>query len=107
MCKTKNYCSKICRKADDNFHKVCCKQGNQVEERKVKIGGREKVEVADAALKDHLTRSASMKAHVTSLFNTRDFKEGLRHDTKLMRKIERKEGRKLKDVEERKFNEVD
>ena len=36
LCKTKNYCSKICRRADNDVHKVCCEQGQQVEERKIK-----------------------------------------------------------------------
>ena len=113
LCKTKNYCSKVCRKADDDFHKVCCEQGLQVDERKVKIGGQAKVEAADAAVKDGLKRSVSEQALLlecsSKLLNsrTRDFEEGLRHQTNLMRKIELKEERKLKDAEEREFNEVD
>ena len=113
LCKTKNYCSKVCRKADDDFHKVCCEQGLQVDERKVKIGGQAKVEAADAAVKDGLKRSVSEQALLlecsSKLLNsrTRDFEEGLRHQTNLMMKIELKEERKLKDAEEREFNEVD
>ena len=47
-CLTKNYCSQACRDADDKFHKVCCGQQGEVEERKVKIGGKEKVIKANA-----------------------------------------------------------
>ena len=46
LCKTKNYCSAACRNADDSVHEVCCRQG-QVEERKVKKGGKEKPALAD------------------------------------------------------------
>ena len=49
LCKTKKYCSSICRNADDSVHKVCCKQGI-VEERKVKSGGKEKPELANRNL---------------------------------------------------------
>ena len=49
LCKTKKYCSAICRNADDSAHKVCCKQGI-VEERKVKSGGKEKPELANRNL---------------------------------------------------------
>ena len=50
-CLTKNYCSQGCRDADDSVHKVCCnpdKGQRCIEERKVKIGGQDKVETANA-----------------------------------------------------------
>ena len=50
-CLTKIYCSQVCRDADDAVHKVCCnpdKSLRQVEERKIKIGGQERVEAANA-----------------------------------------------------------
>ena len=40
-CLTKNFCSQACRDADNKFHDVCCGEG-KVEERKVKVGGKEK-----------------------------------------------------------------
>ena len=49
LCKTKKYCSTVCRNADDNVHNVCCRQG-VVEQRKVKSGGKEKPELANRNL---------------------------------------------------------
>ena len=50
-CLTKNYCSQVCRDTDNAAHKVCCNpessQG-RIEDRKVKIGGKEKVATANA-----------------------------------------------------------
>merc|ERR1719222_1823542 len=50
-CLTKNYCSQVCRDADDAVHKVCCnpdERERRIDERKIKIGGKEKVEAAKA-----------------------------------------------------------
>ena len=50
-CRTKNYCSQVCRDADDAAHKVCCnpdKGQRHIDERKVKIGGKDKVFAANA-----------------------------------------------------------
>ena len=50
-CRTKNYCSLVCREADDAAHKICChpdKKQRRIEERKVKIGGIDKVFAANA-----------------------------------------------------------
>ena len=50
-CLTKNYCSQVCRDTDDAVHKVCCnpdKSQRRIEDRKVKIGGKEKVVTANA-----------------------------------------------------------
>ena len=52
-CLTKNYRSQRCRDADDSVHKVCCnpdKEQRRIEERKVKIGGKDKVEAANATV---------------------------------------------------------
>ena len=52
-CRTKNYCSQVCRDADDAAHKVCCnpdKGQRRIEERKVKIGGKDKVEAANSEI---------------------------------------------------------
>ena len=50
-CLTKNYCNQLCRDADDAVHKICCnpdKGQRRIEERKVKIGGRDRVFAANA-----------------------------------------------------------
>ena len=50
-CRTKNYCSQVCSDSDIAVHKVCCnpdQELRQVDERKVKIGGKEKREAANA-----------------------------------------------------------
>ena len=52
-CLTKNYCSQVCRDADDAAHKVCCnpnKAERRIEERKFKVGGKDKVEAANAEM---------------------------------------------------------
>ena len=52
-CLTKNYCSKSCWKADVAVHKVCCnpeKELRQIEERKLKIGGMQKIVASNAAM---------------------------------------------------------
>ena len=41
-CLTKNYCSKECFTADEAVHAVCCKNKQDVDKRKVKIGGKAK-----------------------------------------------------------------
>ena len=60
-CLTKNYCSQVCRDADDAVHKVCCnpdKGQRRIEERKVKTGGKDKVEAANARV-DSFDKSMS------------------------------------------------
>ena len=99
LCRTKNYCSKICRDADDSVHKVCCDQGQQVEERKVKTGGKEKREVADAEMKSSASRTLSALEERPEQFKTSDSsKEMLKYNTKLMEKIQLKENQKLKEM---------
>ena len=41
-CLTKNYCSKECFTTDEAVHAVCCKNKQDVDKRKVKIGGKAK-----------------------------------------------------------------
>ena len=41
-CLTKNYCSEECFTADEAVHAVCCKNKQEVDKRKVKIGGKAK-----------------------------------------------------------------
>ena len=68
-CLTKNYCSQICRDADDAVHKVCCdpdKERRQIEARKVKIGGHDKVEAANSKM-DFFTKGLSSVTLDTAL----------------------------------------
>ena len=107
LCKTKNYCSKICRKADDSVHKVCCEQEHIVEERKVKVGGLGKVEVAEAKQKGLASSWLSLAEESPELWDSDDFREMLRYNTRLVQKIQLKENRKLKEVVGAEFSEVD
>ena len=92
LCKTKKYCSAICRNADDSVHDVCCKQGI-VEERKMKSGGKEKPQLANRNL---------------DLFLTSFENAGL-GEQKMVKKLKRmklKDSSKLKELENR-ASEVD
>ena len=63
-CRTKNYCSQLCKDCDDAVHKVCCnpdKELRRIEERKVRIGGQYKVDAANARL-DSLAESVRTDA---------------------------------------------
>ena len=96
QCKTKNYCSKICRKGDDDVHKGCCKEGNQVDERKVKLGGMEKVEVAEALMKQEVSRKvALLEGWRPELVNPRGLDEVLKLETAQLKKMKLKEEQKL------------
>ena len=46
-CLTKNYCSKECFAADAAVHAVCCKNKQDVDKRKVKIGEMAKAEMVN------------------------------------------------------------
>ena len=109
LCKTKNYCSKSCRKADDNVHKVCCKKegGHPVEERKVKTGGQEKVEVANSNLKGFATAAGACLEAASDRPKSREANEMTRHCSKLVEKIQLREEQKLKEAQEPEVNEVD
>ena len=107
LCKTKNYCSKTCRSADNDFHQDCCKQKHPVHERKVKVGGLGKVEVAEAKQKGLASSWLSLAEESPELWDSDDFREMLRYNTRLMQKIQLKEGRKLKEVVGAEFSEVD
>ena len=67
-CRTKNYCSQVCRGADDAAQ-VCCdpdKGPRRIEVRKVKTGGKDKVEAANATVDSfdkQLTRDMSSGAY--------------------------------------------
>ena len=110
LCKTKNYCSKICRRADNDFHKVCCEEGGhyQVEERKVKIGGQEKVEVAFAKMKSSARgRLSSYLEKEPEVLGSSEFQEMLLYNINLMEKIQLRENRKLREVRRAEVDEVD
>ena len=94
LCKTKNYCSKTCRNSDDKVHKVCCREGGQVDERKVKIGGKQKVEVADAKQKDLVSHRLSTFEESPKLLELSGVRKMVRYNTKLMQKIQLKERRR-------------
>ena len=51
-CLTKNYCSKECFAADEAVHAVCCKNKQDVDKRKVKIGGKAKAEMVNQNLQE-------------------------------------------------------
>ena len=100
--------SKICRRADDRVHQVCCGQGDhKVGERKVKIGGQEKVKVGNASLKSFATKKLTLLEESPKLLDFGDFKEVLRYNTSLLQKIQLKEDRRLKEAGEVEVNEVD
>jgi len=64
-CLTKIYCSQVCRDADDAVHKVCCnpdKSLRKVEERKIKVGGQERVDAANALTDRMAERSKLLPA---------------------------------------------
>ena len=106
LCKTKNYCSQECRDADDKAHKVCCKQGGQVEERKVKVGGKEKTKVADAQVKKYASTTMSKLETRKGVIN---FENAVKHCKNLMENIELREERRQKEADgrARDVNEVD
>ena len=97
LCKTKNYCSQECRDADDKAHKVCCKQGHQVEERKVKVGGKEKTEVADSKVKNFASKTVARLEALLSSLN----KEAVEHCTSLVERIQLREERRGRAAEVR------
>ena len=83
-----------------------------MEERKIKIGGKEKVEVAHAQLKDHV--STALSTFEENLLEASTFKEMLSYDKemlsynkRLMQKLQLKEKQKLNKVAGAKVSEVD
>ena len=65
-----------------------------MEERKIKIGGQEKEEVADAILKDLVSSRLSSLEEQPELLASSAFREVLRYNAKLMQKIRLKENQK-------------
>ena len=98
-------CSQGCRDADNSVHKVCCKQGDQVEERKVKTGGKEKTEVALSTVKSYASTCLQELRDRTHLHAKPDYEESVAHFSDLVEKIQLKKDRKLLNVQ--RLSEVD
>ena len=56
-CLTKNYCSEECFAADEAVHAVCCKNKQDVDKRKVKIGGKAKAGMVNQNLEKFQTEA--------------------------------------------------
>ena len=56
-CLTKNYCSKECFAADEAVHAVCCKNKQDVDKRKVKIGGKAKAGLVNRNLQEYQVKT--------------------------------------------------
>ena len=54
---TKNYCSKECFAADEAVHAVCCKNKQEVDKRKVKIGGKAKAGLVNRNLEAYQVKT--------------------------------------------------
>ena len=78
-----------------------------MEDRKVKVGGLQKVEVAEANQKGLANSRLSWAEESPELWDSNEFREVLRYNTRLLRKIQLKESRKLKEVVGAEFSEVD
>ena len=97
-CLTKNYCSKECFAADEAVHAVCCKNKQDVDKRKVKIGGKAKAEIVNQRL-DEFQIKAQQKIQDVKCQETKKLV------TEALSKIK---GLKVKnDKKEKKMPEVD
>ena len=56
-CLTKNYCSPECFTADEAVHAVCCKNKQDVDKRKVKIGGKAKAGLVNRNLQAYQVKT--------------------------------------------------
>ena len=79
-CLTKNYCSQACRNADDKFHSICCGQG-EVDARKVKVGGKEKMIKAN----ERVDRYAS--AHIPASSDDPELEKGFKKIIEKVKKV--------------------
>ena len=96
-CLTKNYCSKECFAADEAVHVVCCKNVQDVDKRKVKIGGKAKAGIVNQNL-EKFQNDAQQR------MNKHD-EESRKVVTEVLSKIK---GLKVKDAQkEEKMPEVD
>ena len=98
-CLTKNYCSQICWDADVAVHKVCCnpeKELRRIEERKVKIGGKEKVVASNAGM-DSLAEHVSSTA--TNPVLGKNFKEIIKKTKKAKSTMSQRKETKIDEVD--------
>ena len=96
-CLTKNYCSEECFTADEAVHVVCCKNKQEVDKRKVKIGGKAKAGIVNQNL-EKFQNDAQQR------MNKHD-EESRKVVTEVLSKIK---GLKVKDAQkEEKMAEVD
>ena len=77
-----------------------------VEERKIKTGGQEKVEVANLHLKGFASCARASLEGASDLPKSREVNEITRHCSKLVEKIQLREDQKLKEAQEHEVNEV-
>ena len=77
-----------------------------MEERKLKVGGQDKLEAGVANMKSSAIRLASVLEESPELLNLKVFDEVLRFDRNLLEKIQLKE-QKLKEEREKEVTEVD
>ena len=63
-CLTKNYCSEQCFAADEAVHAVCCKNKQDVDKRKVKIGGKAKAKIVNQNLKAYQDKTQQQMQNV-------------------------------------------
>ena len=56
-CLTKNYCSEECFTADEAVHADCCKTKQEVDKRKVKIGGKAKAGLVNENLQAYQVKA--------------------------------------------------
>ena len=78
-----------------------------MEERKVKTGGQEKVEVANSNLKGFANAAGASLEVASDRPKSREVNEMTRHCSKLVEKIQLREEQKLKEAQEQEVNEVD
>ena len=105
QCKTNNFCSKVCRRADDRVHKVCRrKKSKHVEEIRVKIGGHQKGEASDANLKDFV---GSLLPNLQQMPATSSVADIVKYNTALLKQIQLIEAKRQKNSQNQSFNEVD
>ena len=79
-----------------------------MEERKVKIGGQEKVEVAFANQKSSASgRLSSFLEKEPELLGSSEFRKMLRYNINLLEKIQLRENRKLREMGRVEVDEVD
>ena len=98
-CLTKNYCSKECFAADEAVHAVCCKNKQEVDKRKVKIGGKAKAGLVNQNLQAYQVKT---QQHIQNSNCPEDTRKLLTEALFKIRGLKVKDGKK-----EEKLAEVD